>query len=366
MPPESNHLPDAPVGRVIASHSDRHTVEYDGRRYECALRGLLRKTGVEALCGDWVALDRLDDINGAARIVEILPRRVELARPRVANIDQVLIVHSVLDPAFNDEAVERLLIRAALCGIDALLCLSKQDLAPRDAIDAIAHRYEDHLNTPAIKASIRDPDTLTALVEALTGKVTALAGPSGVGKSSLLNALNPALRLRVADVSGKIGRGRHTTRHAALLEVRPHAWVADTPGFSNLKFTDTLPPALERAFHEFAAWRPDCAFANCLHLDEIDCAVRAQSGGELDRARYERYCVFQAEARECAERLKRESAKSEYGLKRLDAVGRGRTREEFRLKGKNREASRRVHRQRAVRDSQTETAHGEAFLEDVE
>lgn len=313
--------------------------------YECKLRGLLKKEGTDVLVGDRVTLDSVDEQARTARISGVLPRTSEMLRPKVANIDQVLILYSLREPQFDPHQLDRYLTHVELAGLTPIVCISKTDLAeqPEECLE-IQALYQDGLGYPVFLSSIRQPETVHAILRQTEGKTSVLAGPSGSGKSSLLNVMNPDFQLKVGEVSEKIARGQHTTRHVELLPLGDNTYIADTPGFSNLKFTYVLPTGLEAVYRDFAPYRADCGFSDCLHVDEAGCAVLAHLD-DIPESRYTSYLDMLAEARLYKQELQSSSAKQEYGAKHLSKKG-GEEMRVLRLQGKHRDASRRVHRQR--------------------
>lgn len=255
----------------------------------CVLRGRLRRQGRPVLVGDAVEYTATGAQSGV--IETVLPRRSKLVRPPVANVDRAVLVFAVREPHPDPALIDRLLIQAGAAGVSPMLCLNKADLGTEKTAGLISiYRAAGY---PVLVTSAKTGAGLDALQEILRAGVSVFAGPSGTGKSSLLNALEPGLALKTQAVSAKIGRGRHTTRHAELLPLTGGGLVVDTPGFSSL----VLPP-LERAelasfFPEFLADVPDCRFAGCLHAKEPGCAVkRAVKGGKISRLRYESYLKF--------------------------------------------------------------------------
>lgn len=338
---------DTLQGRLLKYHSNFYYVEADGQLWECMLRGLIKKEGVEPLVGDFVLLDSLHPANRTARISQILPRHNAITRPKIANVDQVFVVYSLKDPLFDPAQMDRYLTHIELAGLTPVVCISKSDLAV-DASETqqIFDLYQTHLGYPVHFLSIQQQETLHALRTLTENKVTVLAGPSGSGKSSLLNALNPALKLRVGEISEKISRGQHTTRHVELLrlsETQANTLIADTPGFSHLKFNYVLPNQIEAVYREFAAYRTQCAFSNCLHLDEEGCAIR-EAGESIAASRYQSYRDLVTEAKEYEEAVRASSQKEEYGYKTLDRKGKESVRI-LRLSEKNRDASRKTWKQ---------------------
>lgn len=312
--------------------------------FECFLRGLLKKEGTEILVGDWVELDNVEESNKTARIVNVLPRQNDLTRPKIANVDQVFIVHPYQEPVFSPYQLDRYLTHVELAGLTPVVCISKCDLAAQPSdLEEIQALYQDRLHYPVLFTSVHRPETLAPFRDAAREKVSVLAGLSGAGKSSLLNALKPVLSLKVQEVSEKLSRGQHTTRHVELIEMEQGMYVADTPGFSNLKFNYVMPEEIEAIYRDFEPFREDCEYSNCLHVDEPGCAVLAHLE-EISQTRYESYREVLLEAQAYHEEMKSQSQKNEYGKKTLHRKGKDDL-QIVRLKEKAREASRRTMKQ---------------------
>jgi ribosome biogenesis GTPase len=339
-------------GRILKYHSNFYYVLSQGCLYECFLRGLLKKEGQEIWVGDEVLLDSVDPTNQTARVHSVIPRSSQLSRPKIANITQVLIVHPLKQPEFSFNQLDRYLTHVLLAGLQPTLCVSKSDLATREdqgLIEAITSLYQGQLGMPVFFTSIhRDEQWVTDLKALLKGNTSVLAGVSGAGKSSLLNTLSPDLSLRVQEVSEKIERGQHTTRHVELLSVSEDAYVADTPGFSHLKFTDVLPQTLRTAFPDFLDASSQCEFDDCLHQsgsEEAACGVlSAAEAGKITASRYQSYLEILQEALLCKQAQQSSTQKEEYGSKTLNKKGK-KDLQILRLKEKQRESSRRVSRQ---------------------
>ena len=343
-PSEQKHLL---TGRLRKYHSNFYYVEADGVLYECMLRGLIKKEGMEPLVGDFVELDSVNEATRTARVHRILERETVITRPKLANVAQVFIVYSLKEPEFDPFQMDRYLTHVELAGLRPILTISKADLAESNADrERIQSIYAERLGYPVLFVSTREPDSVQAVHKLARNTISVLAGPSGSGKSSLLNALNPALKLRVGEVSEKIARGQHTTRHVELLSLfddEPDTLIADTPGFSNLKFNYVLPVRIQDAFRDFAPWRGQCAFSDCLHVDEEGCAVREHLA-DIAASRYQSYLDMLAEARLFKEESSASSQKEEFGYKKLDRKGKDSLRI-LRLKEKNRDLSRKTLKQ---------------------
>jgi ribosome biogenesis GTPase len=256
----------------------------------CTRRTRLKKIGQQVMVGDRVLIEEPDWADGRGAISEVLPRKTQLDRPPVANAEQILLVFALADPPLEPYQLSRFLIKAESTGLAICLCLNKSDLVPDEQLEAWRSRLNDWGYEPVF-ISIRTRHGLDQLSNQLNQKSTIVAGPSGVGKSSLINQLIPNVNLRVGEVSGKLSRGRHTTRHVELFDLPAGGLLADTPGFNQ--------PDLDCSPEELALYFPEaqqrlaadnCHFSNCLHRDEPNCAVRG------DWERYEYYLVLLEEA----------------------------------------------------------------------
>ncbi|SRR5579883_1463280 len=256
----------------------------------CTRRSRLKKIGQRVMVGDRVEIEEPDWAGGRGAIAQVLPRQAELDRPPVANADQLLLVFAIVDPALDPHQLSRFLVKAESTGLKVCLCLNKSDLATATECAHWGERLQQWGYTPLL-VSVHKSLGLDNLESQLRDRTTIVSGPSGVGKSSLINYLIPHSDLRVADVSGKLGRGRHTTRHVELFKLPQGGLLADTPGF-NQPDLDCAPEALANYFPE-ARCRlavAHCQFSDCLHKDEPNCVVRG------DWERYEHYLSFLEEA----------------------------------------------------------------------
>ncbi len=277
------------TGRVLKFYNSFFYVQTDTELLTCRLRGKLKRDrrGVSAVCpGDLVELTKLAD--GTGVLERPLARRNLLRRPAVANIDQVILTFAAAEPDLHPLLLNRFLVLAEWSGIPSVvICVNKMDLA---AEQDVLSCYENYY--PVLRVSAERGEGMELLRERLAGKVTVFAGPSGVGKSSVLNALHAGLSLATGAVSEKIRRGRHTTRVAELL---PFAggFLVDTPGFSSMELADIDPAELSACFPDFQPYLGHCRFSPCTHSHEPDCAVKAAlEAGELLRERYDAYCAI--------------------------------------------------------------------------
>lgn len=261
----------------------------DGVLYECKAKGVFRKDGIKPLVGDNVRISVLDEEKRLGNLEEILPRSSELLRPAAANIDQVLVVFAAAKPAPNFNLLDRFLIRMGLENIPVAVGFNKCELVSEESRKENEAVYRS-AGYPVYSFSVKEESGLCELQKALEGKTTALAGPSGVGKSSLLNFLCPQAEMETGDVSRKIERGRHTTRHAELFVLHPNTYVMDTPGFSSLYVNEIPAQELWKYFPEMREAEKECRFTGCSHMEEPDCGVKNRvKSGEIKKQRYESY-----------------------------------------------------------------------------
>lgn len=274
----------------------------DGVVYECRAKGIFRKEKIKPLPGDNVEISPVqDEEKPAGNVDAILPRKNVLIRPAVANVDQALVVFAAASPKPNLNLLDRFLISMEQQRIPVVICFNKTDLISTEEEellrDTYAHSYPVQLISAANGEGIEDIQRL------LDGKTTVVAGPSGVGKSSLTNVLQPHVQMEVGDISRKIERGRHTTRHTELICLREHTYFLDTPGFSSLYLNGIAQEDLWRYFPEFVPYEPYCRFKGCMHISEPDCAVKeAFAEGKIPASRYENYVMLAEELKNARKR----------------------------------------------------------------
>ena len=310
--------PDAPT--VIRRIGSYYYVRHQGHEYACRLRARLKKERVHVAIGDRVKLDEVDDVHRSAWIIDVEPRFNLLPRPTLANVDQVVIVMAADSPAFSPQTLDRFLTLAAQSGIEAVICINKRDKVSAERLHEMVSPYEA-AGYPVVTTTAKGRE-VSELWRVLVNRVSVLAGPSGVGKSSLLNALQPGLELRALEVSEKLGRGRHTTTFASLYVLdspEGEALVGDTPGYSHMDFGPLPPTELGWLFPEMKPHIPHCRFPDCLHREEPDCAVKAHAA--MTPERYASYLRFLEELLATEKRLSDTSIKVEDAVKRKSAGG---------------------------------------------
>ena len=265
---------------------------------ECKAKGIFRKNKLKPLVGDRVLVTLLNKEEKTGNIEEILERENELIRPAVANIDQALVVFALKSPEPNFNLLDRFLLMMKQKGLPCILAFNKADLVGEDRLAEIRSLYEKS-GHPIFFISAKNEVGLLELKDALLGKITTLAGPSGVGKSSLINSLQIGVSMETGTVSEKIQRGKHTTRHSELIPIDEDSFILDTPGFSSLSVFNLEKEELESLYSEFEPYRKHCRFTPCSHTHEPDCAVKeALEQGEISRVRYENYQQIYEELKE--------------------------------------------------------------------
>ena len=257
--------------------------------YECKAKGIFRKEKQKPLVGDNVEIEVLDEETMTGNITALLPRKNELIRPAVANIDQALVVFAVTRPSPHFNLLDRFLVMMERQDIPVVLCFNKEDIAEDEQVEKLRSVYEG-CGYPCVFTSALEERNIEKIKELLKGKTTVIAGPSGVGKSSLINILNPDAKMETGDISSKIERGKHTTRHSELFTIAHDSYIMDTPGFSSLYVNDFEKEELKYYFPEFDPYEGTCRFLGCDHVHEPDCAVKAAvEAGEIHEIRYKDY-----------------------------------------------------------------------------
>ena len=286
-------------GRIIKGIGGFYYVETEEQLYSCKARGVFRKKGITPLAGDLVEIRLGED--GTGYVEEILPRKNFLTRPPVANIDQLIVVTSVCDPSPNTLLIDEAIAAAEDKEIEPVVVVSKTDLESGEWLRDI---YEK-AGIPFFAVSSVTDEGIEAVKSLLKGKVTAFTGNSGVGKSSLLNRIDPRLALETGEISQKLGRGRHTTRKVELLKLGDDTYVADTPGFSSISLEQcdlVRKENLQFCFLEFVPYRNQCKFPSCSHTCVKGCAVlQAVQEGEIHLSRHTSYVAMYNEVKDLKE-----------------------------------------------------------------
>lgn len=284
------------IVKGIAGFYYVHVVDYG--LYECKAKGIFRKRKIKPLIGDNVEIDVIDKKEKTGNIVEILQRENELIRPAVSNIDQAMVIFAAAEPNPNFNLLDRFLLLMGKQGVPVIICFNKRDIVKQKELDLLYHTYEK-CGYEILFTSTYTEEGIEQVKEQLKGKTTVLAGPSGVGKSSMMNLLQPKANMETGEVSEKIKRGRHTTRHSEIIHIEGNTYVMDTPGFSSIWIDQFEKEELKDYFTEFLEFEPECKFKGCVHINEPICGVkRALEEGKISKIRYENYVNLYEELKE--------------------------------------------------------------------
>lgn len=260
--------------------------------YECKAKGIFRNQNIKPLVGDNVLIEIIDEDKKTGNIVKILERKNSLIRPNVANVDQSLIIFAVANPDPNLNLLDRFLIMMLQQNIDTIICFNKKDIVAQEELELLKDTYIK-CGYKVLITSTYTHDGMNELFELLNNKTTVLAGPSGVGKSSIINRIVPEANMETGDISKKLKRGKHTTRHSEIFYVKENTFIVDTPGFSSLDLRSIEKEELKEYFSEFKEYEDECRFIGCLHLNEPDCGVKnALLSGKISNIRYENYKIL--------------------------------------------------------------------------
>ena len=269
-----------------------------GSIYECRAKGIFRNRKIKPLVGDDVEITVLSEQEKTGNIDRILERKNQLIRPAVSNVDQAVVVFAITEPMPNLNLLDRFLVMMERQKVPVMICFNKIDLAGQEEVEKLRAIYEP-AGYPIYFISTYENSGLDLLHQLIVGKTTVLAGPSGVGKSSITNFLQPEAGMETGSVSEKIKRGRHTTRHSELFFVEEGTYMMDTPGFSSMYMEDLEAQELKEYFPEFGPYEEDCKFLGCVHVGEKVCGVKmAVSEGRISRSRYENYLQMYQELKE--------------------------------------------------------------------
>ena len=323
-------------GQIYKIHSDFYYVQKGEQTFECKIREVLKKQKLKIVTGDYVEFD-----NGV--ISKVLQRRTYISRPAVANVDQIVVVTALKQPDLDFNQLNRYISLAKYYKIPVVLCFNKEDLGlEQDAQDKIISIYSP-LGYKLVFTSATEKRGIDECKKLLKGKISALCGNSGVGKSSLINALNPDVHLKTKEVSEKLSRGTHTTRHCEIIKLDKNTAIVDTPGFSNVRFDFILPHEVGVLFDEIQKYRLGCKFSDCMHISEDGCEVLKHID-EIDETRYGSYLEFIQEAIEYKEHVKYNGIKKESAQK----VKNNKT--QAKISNQKRQASRNTRKQMIYRE----------------
>ncbi len=318
-------------GQIYKIHSDLYYVQKDGESFVCKVREVLKKQREKIVVGDFVEFS--DNV-----ISKILPKKTYIPRPSVANVDQIVVVSALKHPDLDFNQLNRYIALAKYYKIPTVLCFNKEDLGLDVSMqDKILSIYSP-LGYKIVFTSALEKKGIDEFKKILSGKVSALCGNSGVGKSSLVNALNPNVNLKTKAVSDKLKRGTHTTRHCEIISLDKNTSIVDTPGFSNVRFDFILPHEVDLLFDEMLQYRDFCKYGNCLHINEDGCEVLKHIE-DIDETRYKSYVEFVKEALEYKERVKYNGVKQETSQKYNN------NKVYVKISGKKRQASRSTRKQ---------------------
>lgn len=285
-------------GKIIKGIAGFYYVDSNAGVYQCKAKGIFRNKSIKPLVGDNVEFEITHEEDREGNITEILERDNELIRPAVANIDQAMIVFALKAPNPNTNLLDKLLVCMEYQNIETIICFNKTDIADKDFAEELANTYRN-AGYKVLFTSATENEGVEEVKKALKGKSTVFAGPSGVGKSSMLNAIKEDAVMETGDISEKIGRGKHTTRHSEIFKTDDDTYVFDTPGFGSLFIPGMTKEKLEDCFPEFSLYTNECRFIGCAHLNEPDCAVKAAlEEGKISETRYESYKAFYEELKE--------------------------------------------------------------------
>ena len=273
-------------GKIIRGIGGFYYINAGNSIYECKAKGSFRKDGIRPLVGDDCIIDILDEKNRLANITSILPRHSEIIRPAVANVDQAMIIFAISRPEPNFNLLDRFIIQISQKDLPCIIVINKMDLADDDQRREIEEAYVA-CGCRVVFTSVSNREGVEEIRKLIKGKTTTVAGPSGVGKSSMINLLQSAVKMQTGVLSDKIDRGKHTTRHSELIPIDEDTYILDTPGFSSLNLFDVSTDTLKDYYYEFEDYAAECRFLDCKHISEPDCGVKkAVESGEVSRLRY--------------------------------------------------------------------------------
>lgn len=286
-------------GKIVKGIAGFYYVHADGSgTYECKAKGLFRRQNIKPLTGDNVEIAVIDEAEKTGNIEEIFPRKNELIRPLVVNIDMALVIFAAASPQPNLNLLDRFLVLMQYQQIPVTICFNKMELLEETERQRIAGIYAQ-CGYPVLFISVQRQEGIEELKAVLRGKTTAACGPSGVGKSSLVNLLQPEASMETGEISRKIQRGKQTTRHTQLIHIEENTYLMDTPGFSSVFVFDMEPEELKTYFPEFRPYEDSCKFLGCVHMGEQVCGVKeAAKAGHISRSRYKNYRLFYEELKE--------------------------------------------------------------------
>lgn len=311
-------------GLIVKKHSNFYYVKTDNTTYECMLRERLKKEHIEVLVGDYVEIEEMNDDTNQAVINNVEDRSSYISRPNIANMEQNIIIMAVNKPPLSLTQLDRFITHTLIAGIKPVICINKCDLKDKKGILPKVKEVYSSIGLEVLEVSAIKETGLDTLIEKLKNKKNVFSGPSGVGKSTIINALKPGVNLKVGNIGSKSNQGTHTTRHSELIYIDfandSQGIIADTPGFSYLKFDKYMPEIVEKEFTEFTPYRNDCYYSDCIHINEVECGVK-DNLDKIHPSRYDSYCKFISEALEYKENIYSISTKEESKTKAVNSAG---------------------------------------------
>lgn len=282
-------------GKIIKGIAGFYYVHTSAGLVECKAKGIFRKDKIKPLVGDDVEIELTDEALLTGNIIQILPRRNALIRPASANIDQALVIFAIVKPNPNYNLLDRFLITMEKQKLKVVICFNKKDLASPEEQRELEEEY-GRCGYRVLFVSGADRQGMEDIRKHLKGKTTVVAGPSGVGKSTIVNALYPEANMETGEISRKIDRGKHTTRHAQLFALDEDTFIMDTPGFTSLSLGEMEKEELQGYYPEFAEYEKDCRFGGCSHISEPVCGIKdALAQGKIGQVRYQNYVLLYEE-----------------------------------------------------------------------
>ena len=283
-------------GKIVKGISGFYYVHVVGTGiYECKAKGVFRNRKVKPLVGDNVEIVVLDEEKHLGNVEEILPRKNELIRPAVSNINMALVIFAAAKPDPNFNLLDRFLCLMEYQKVPVTICFNKCDLVSEEEKENLQKIYAP-AGYDILFTSVKTGENIDRLKALLAEKTTTVAGPSGVGKSSLINELQTDVRMQTGAISDKIGRGKHTTRHSEIISIGQDTYIMDTPGFSSMDLPGFEKEDLWTCYPEFVPYEPECRFIGCSHIGEPDCGVKnALAEGKISRVRYDNYVILYEE-----------------------------------------------------------------------
>ena len=280
-------------GKIVKGISGFYYVHVVGTGiYECKAKGIFRNRKVKPLVGDNVEIVVLDEEKHLGNVEEILPRKNELIRPAVSNIDMALVIFAAAKPDPNFNLLDRFLCMMEYQKVPVTICFNKCDLVSEEEKENLQKIYAP-AGYDILFTRVKTGENIDRLKALLAEKTTTVAGPSGVGKSSLVNELQTDVRMQTGAISDKIGRGKHTTRHSEIISIGQDTYIMDTPGFSSMDLPGFEKEDLWTCYPEFVPYEPECRFIGCSHIGEPDCGVKnALAEGKISRVRYDNYVML--------------------------------------------------------------------------